>query len=94
MDAGVGDFVEVKNSEIKDGSKVSHLSYIGDAEVGKNTNVGCGVVFVNYNGKDKHKTTVGDNCFIGCNTNLIAPVKLGERRVHGRRLNYYRRCTG
>ncbi len=74
----VGDFVEVKNSEIKDGSKVSHLSYIGDAEVGKNTNVGCGVVFVNYNGKDKHKTTVGDNCFIGCNTNLIAPVKLGN----------------
>jgi bifunctional UDP-N-acetylglucosamine pyrophosphorylase / glucosamine-1-phosphate N-acetyltransferase len=74
----IGDFVEVKNSQIGDGTKVSHLTYIGDAEVGKNTNVGCGVVFVNYNGKDKFKTTVGDNCFIGCNTNLIAPVTLGN----------------
>ena len=77
-DCRIGDFVEVKNSEIGDKTKVSHLTYIGDAEVGQNTNVGCGVVFVNYNGKDKFKTTVGDNCFIGCNTNLVAPVTLGN----------------
>jgi len=74
----IGDFVEIKNSTIDDGSKVSHLSYVGDGEIGKNCNIGCGVVFVNYDGKNKHKTTVGDNCFIGCNTNLIAPVKLGN----------------
>jgi bifunctional UDP-N-acetylglucosamine pyrophosphorylase / glucosamine-1-phosphate N-acetyltransferase len=74
----IGDFVEVKNSIIKDGSKVSHLSYVGDGEIGKNTNVGCGVVFVNYDGKEKFKSTVGDNCFIGCNTNLISPVNLGD----------------
>lgn len=74
----IGDFVEIKNSVIEDGSKVSHLSYVGDGEIGKNTNVGCGVVFVNYNGKEKFKTTVGDNCFIGCNTNLISPVTLGD----------------
>lgn len=74
----IGDFVEVKNSTIGDGSKASHLSYIGDATIGTHTNIGCGVVFVNYNGKDKHKTIVGDDCFIGCNTNLIAPVSLGN----------------
>jgi bifunctional UDP-N-acetylglucosamine pyrophosphorylase / glucosamine-1-phosphate N-acetyltransferase len=74
----IGDFVEVKNAEIKDGAKVSHLSYIGDGEIGENTNIGCGVVFVNYNGKDKFKTTVGDNCFVGCNANLISPVNIGD----------------
>jgi bifunctional UDP-N-acetylglucosamine pyrophosphorylase/glucosamine-1-phosphate N-acetyltransferase len=70
----VGDFVEVKNASIGDGSKVSHLSYIGDGEVGKNVNIGCGVVFVNYDGKNKHKTTVKDGAFVGCNVNLVAPV--------------------
>lgn len=74
----VGDFVEVKNAQIKDGAKVSHLTYIGDGEVGENTNVGCGVVFVNYNGAGKYKTIVGKNCFVGCNVNLIAPVKVGD----------------
>ncbi|MDP2892560.1 MAG: bifunctional UDP-N-acetylglucosamine diphosphorylase/glucosamine-1-phosphate N-acetyltransferase GlmU [Bacillota bacterium] len=70
----VGDFVEVKNSEIGDGSKVSHLSYIGDGVVGKDCNIGCGAVFVNYDGANKYKTIVEDGVFIGCNVNLIAPV--------------------
>ncbi|AFS79381.1 bifunctional UDP-N-acetylglucosamine pyrophosphorylase GlmU [Gottschalkia acidurici 9a] len=74
----IGDFVEVKNSTISDNSKASHLSYIGDSEVGKNVNIGCGVVFVNYNGKDKNKTIVKDNTFIGCNSNLISPVIINE----------------
>lgn len=70
----IGDFVEVKKSTIGDNSKSSHLSYIGDAEVGKNVNIGCGVVFVNYDGKNKNKTIVGDGAFIGSNSNLVAPV--------------------
>lgn len=70
----IGDFVEVKNAVMGEGSKASHLAYIGDAEVGKNVNIGCGVVFVNYDGKNKHKTIVEDNAFIGSNTNLVAPV--------------------
>ena len=59
-------------------SKASHLAYIGDAEIGKNCNIGCGVVFVNYNGKIKQKTKVGDNCFIGCNCNLVAPIEVAD----------------
>jgi len=74
----IGDFVEVKNAFVGEGSKVSHLSYIGDGEIGKNVNIGCGVVFVNYNGKDKNRTIVKDNAFIGCNSNLIAPVVIEE----------------
>ena len=70
----VGDFVEIKNSHIGSGSKVPHLSYVGDADVGERVNVGCGTVFVNYDGYRKHRTTVGDNVFLGCNTNLVAPV--------------------
>lgn len=70
----IGDFVEVKKSVIGDDSKAAHLSYIGDAEVGKNVNIGCGVVFVNYDGKKKSKTIVGDNAFVGSNCNLVAPV--------------------
>ncbi|RKD33900.1 bifunctional UDP-N-acetylglucosamine diphosphorylase/glucosamine-1-phosphate N-acetyltransferase GlmU [Thermohalobacter berrensis] len=70
----IGDFVEVKNSKINDNSKASHLAYIGDAEVGKDVNIGCGVVFVNYDGKNKHKTIVEDKAFIGCNVNLVSPV--------------------
>lgn len=70
----IGDFVEVKNSTIGNNTKASHLSYIGDAEVGENVNIGCGVVFVNYNGKVKNKTIVEDNAFIGSNSNLVAPV--------------------
>jgi bifunctional UDP-N-acetylglucosamine pyrophosphorylase/glucosamine-1-phosphate N-acetyltransferase len=74
----VGDFVEVKNAVIRDGAKVSHLSYIGDGEIGEKSNIGCGVVFVNYDGQKKSKTTVGKNAFVGCNANLIAPVTIGD----------------
>lgn len=74
----IGDFVEVKNSTIDDGTKVSHLTYIGDSDVGKNINFGCGTVTVNYDGKNKFRNTIKDNAFIGCNTNLIAPVTVEE----------------
>ena len=75
----VGDFVEVKNSTIEDNSKASHLAYIGDAHVGKNVNIGCGVVFVNYDGKNKCKSVVKDNAFIGSNSNIVAPVVVEEK---------------
>ncbi|WP_275591067.1 bifunctional UDP-N-acetylglucosamine diphosphorylase/glucosamine-1-phosphate N-acetyltransferase GlmU [Paenibacillus sp. 19GGS1-52] len=74
----IGDFVEIKNATIGDGSKVSHLSYIGDASVGKNVNVGCGAITVNYDGYNKAKTTIADDAFIGSNVNLIAPVTVGK----------------
>lgn len=74
----LGNFVEVKNSIVGEETSVSHLTYIGDSDVGRNVNFGCGCVTVNYNGKDKNRTVVGDHCFIGCNTNLIAPVKVGD----------------
>ncbi|SHH52622.1 bifunctional UDP-N-acetylglucosamine diphosphorylase/glucosamine-1-phosphate N-acetyltransferase GlmU [Tepidibacter thalassicus] len=75
----IGDFVEIKNSKIGDNSKASHLAYIGDAHIGKNVNIGCGVVFVNYDGKNKHKTVVKDNAFVGSNSNLVAPVVVEEK---------------
>lgn len=74
----VGDFVEVKNSTFGDGSKSAHLTYIGDADVGKNVNLGCGVVFVNYDGAKKYRSTIGDDAFIGCNTNIVSPVEIGD----------------
>ncbi len=74
----IGDFVEIKNSTIGEGTAVAHLTYIGDSDVGKHVNFGCGCVTVNYDGKVKNRCVIGDNCFIGCNTNLIAPVKLGK----------------
>ncbi len=74
----IGDFVEVKKSTIADGAKVSHLSYIGDAEIGRDVNVGCGTITVNYDGVHKHKTTIKDEAFIGCNVNLVAPVVVGR----------------
>ena len=74
----IGDFVEVKNATIEDNSKASHLSYIGDAYVGKDVNIGCGVVFVNYDGKNKFKSIVKDGAFIGSNSNLVAPVIVEE----------------
>lgn len=77
-DVKIGDFVEIKKSIIGDGTKVSHLTYIGDAEVGRGCNFGCGTVVVNYDGTKKHKTIVKDKAFIGCNTNLVAPVTIGE----------------
>lgn len=75
----IGNFVEIKKSTIGAKTKVSHLSYVGDAEIGKGVNVGCGVVFVNYNGRIKSKTFVGDDSFIGSSVNLIAPVKVGNK---------------
>ncbi len=74
----IGDFVEVKNSLIGEGTKLPHLSYIGDADVGERVNVGCGCVFVNYDGYYKHRTTVGNDVFLGCQTNLVAPVSVGD----------------
>ncbi len=74
----VGNYVEIKNSTLGNGVKASHLAYIGDACVGDETNVGCGVIFVNYDGKTKHRSVVGKRCFIGCNANLVAPVTLGD----------------
>lgn len=74
----IGNFVEVKNSTIGKGSKAAHHSYIGDGEVGERCNVGCGVIFANYNGREKRRITVGDGAFLGSNVNLIAPLKVGK----------------
>lgn len=74
----IGDFVEVKNSEIGMMTSISHLTYVGDSDVGKDVNFGCGCVTANYDGVNKFRTVIGDHAFIGCNTNLIAPVEIGE----------------
>ena len=74
----VGSFVEIKKTIIGKGSKVPHLSYMGDSEIGEKCNIGCGTITCNYDGKNKHKTKIGDNCFIGSNVNLVAPVTLGD----------------
>ena len=75
----VGDFVEVKNSVIGDGTKISHLTYVGDSDVGQRVNFGCGTVTTNYDGHKKFRCTIGDDVFLGCNTNLIAPVTVADR---------------
>lgn len=72
----IGSFVELKNSIINSGTKIPHLSYVGDSEVGSNVNIGCGVITANYDGKNKYKTVIEDNVFIGCNSNLVAPLTL------------------
>lgn len=72
----IGDFVEIKNARLGEGTKVAHLTYIGDADVGARVNFGCGTVVSNYDGKHKYRTEIGDDVFIGCNTNLVAPVKI------------------
>jgi bifunctional UDP-N-acetylglucosamine pyrophosphorylase/glucosamine-1-phosphate N-acetyltransferase len=77
-DCKIGNFVEIKNAVIGKGTAASHLAYVGDADIGENCNIGCGAIFVNYNGKDKNRTVVEDNCFIGSNTVLIAPIKIGK----------------
>ena len=74
----IGDFVEVKNSTVGEQTAIAHLTYVGDSDVGKKVNFGCGTVTVNYDGMKKQRCVIGDNCFIGCNTNLVAPVKLGK----------------
>jgi bifunctional UDP-N-acetylglucosamine pyrophosphorylase/glucosamine-1-phosphate N-acetyltransferase len=74
----IGNFVETKKARFGSGAKASHLSYLGDAKIGRGTNVGCGVITVNYDGYDKHVTEIGDRCMVGCDTQLIAPVKVGS----------------
>ncbi|MDY3983852.1 MAG: bifunctional UDP-N-acetylglucosamine diphosphorylase/glucosamine-1-phosphate N-acetyltransferase GlmU [Veillonellaceae bacterium] len=74
----IGNFVEVKNSQVGEGTKFPHLSYIGDSDVGGAVNIGCGTITVNYDGKIKHRTKIGDGAFVGCNTNLVAPVSVGD----------------
>jgi bifunctional UDP-N-acetylglucosamine pyrophosphorylase / glucosamine-1-phosphate N-acetyltransferase len=74
----IGNFVETKKARLGRGTKASHLSYLGDATIGADTNVGCGVITVNYDGYDKHHTEIGDRCMVGCDTQLVAPVKVGS----------------
>ncbi|HZG55808.1 bifunctional UDP-N-acetylglucosamine diphosphorylase/glucosamine-1-phosphate N-acetyltransferase GlmU [Paenibacillus sp.] len=77
-DVKIGDFVEIKSATIDDRSKVSHLAYVGDARVGKDVNIGCGVITVNYDGFSKFETVIEDEAFVGSNVNLVAPVKIGK----------------
>lgn len=79
----IGDFVEIKNSDIGENTAVAHLTYLGDSDVGRGVNFGCGCVTANYDGVKKHRTEIGSYAFIGCNTNLIAPVKIGENAATG-----------
>ena len=79
----IGNFVETKKSKIKSNSKVNHLSYIGDALIGKNSNVGAGTITCNYDGVKKNKTTISDDVFIGSNTSLVAPIKIGKKSIVG-----------
>lgn len=74
----IGDFVEIKASVLGNGVKAAHLSYLGDCRIGDGTNIGCGVVFANYDGKIKRASVVGKGCFIGCNSNLVAPLVVGD----------------
>ncbi|WP_146553920.1 MULTISPECIES: bifunctional UDP-N-acetylglucosamine diphosphorylase/glucosamine-1-phosphate N-acetyltransferase GlmU [Rummeliibacillus] len=76
--AKVGNFVELKKTTLDEGSKVSHLTYLGDAKVGADVNIGCGTITVNYDGKNKYQTVIEDHAFVGCNANLIAPVTVGK----------------
>jgi bifunctional UDP-N-acetylglucosamine pyrophosphorylase/glucosamine-1-phosphate N-acetyltransferase len=78
QNAQIGSFVEVKNSQIDEGSKIKHLAYIGDAEIGKNVNIGAGVVICNYDGQNKHRTKIEDRAFVGANSSLIAPIKIEQ----------------
>ena len=79
----IGNFVEIKKSKIGNNSKVNHLSYIGDATLGKNVNIGAGTITCNYDGKRKHKTKIHDGAFIGSNSSLIAPIKIGKKSIVG-----------
>lgn len=74
----IGAFVELKNAYVGKNTKIPHLAYVGDAEIGENVNIGCGVVFANYDGKVKQKSKIGDNVFIGCNVNIVAPVNIAD----------------
>jgi bifunctional UDP-N-acetylglucosamine pyrophosphorylase/glucosamine-1-phosphate N-acetyltransferase len=74
----MGNFVEVKNSNVGKGSKLPHLSYIGDCDMGSGVNMGCGTITVNYDGKTKFRTVIGNDAFVGCNSNLVAPVEVED----------------
>ena len=82
-DARVGAFVQTKNATVGAGAKVPHLAYVGDADVGAGANVACGVVTVNYDGREKHRTVIGEEAFVGCGTMLVAPVTIGDRAFIG-----------
>jgi bifunctional UDP-N-acetylglucosamine pyrophosphorylase/glucosamine-1-phosphate N-acetyltransferase len=82
-DAKVGNFVELKKTKLGKGSKASHLTYLGDATIGENTNIGAGTITCNYDGKNKHETHIGDNVKIGSDTMLVAPVKVGDGAATG-----------
>ncbi len=75
----IGNFVEVKKSNLESGVKSAHLSYLGDSNIGEKTNIGCGVITANYDGKNKHQTNIGKESFIGCNVNLVAPISIGDK---------------
>ena len=79
----VGNFVEIKKSKLGQNSKVNHLSYVGDAAIGKNVNIGAGTITCNYDGKNKNKTKILDGAFIGSNTALVAPIKIGKKSLVG-----------
>ena len=79
----IGNFVEIKKSKVGKNSKINHLSYVGDAHVGKNVNIGAGTITCNYDGKKKNKTKISDGAFIGSNTALVAPIKIGKKAVIG-----------
>ena len=81
--ASIGNFVEIKKSKVGKNSKINHLSYVGDASIGKNVNIGAGTITCNYDGKKKNKTKILDGAFIGSNTSLIAPIKIGKKAVVG-----------
>lgn len=74
----IGNFVEIKNAKLGKGTKANHLAYVGDADVGEKCNIGCGAIFVNYNGKDKNRSKVGNNVFVGSNCNIVAPLKIED----------------
>ncbi|RYZ99607.1 MAG: bifunctional UDP-N-acetylglucosamine diphosphorylase/glucosamine-1-phosphate N-acetyltransferase GlmU, partial [Proteobacteria bacterium] len=77
-DGRIGNFVEIKNTKMGRGAKASHLTYLGDAEVGEGTNIGCGFIACNYDGVNKNKTTIGKNAFVGSNVQAVAPVTIGD----------------
>jgi len=82
-DVHVGNFVEIKNSQIDDGSKINHLSYVGDTTMGKRVNIGAGTITCNYDGANKHRTVIGDDVFVGSDTQLVAPVTVGQGATLG-----------
>jgi bifunctional UDP-N-acetylglucosamine pyrophosphorylase / glucosamine-1-phosphate N-acetyltransferase len=82
-DARIGNFVELKNTKLGAGSKSQHLAYLGDAQIGSKTNIGAGTITCNYDGERKHRTEIGDRAFVGTNSTLIAPVKIGDESYIG-----------